>query len=81
MHGYGFLAVFVCALTIRAGERNHEFHDEMHDFSDQIERLLMMLVLVLFGGALANGLLAALTWSDVAFGLAVLLVVRPAGRA
>ncbi|TAJ59576.1 MAG: sodium:proton antiporter [Brevundimonas sp.] len=77
-HGYGFLAVFVCALTIRAGERDHDFHQEMHDFSDQIERLLMMLLLVLFGGALANGLLASLTWVDALIGLAVVFVVRPA---
>jgi NhaP-type Na+/H+ or K+/H+ antiporter len=76
-HGYGFLAVFVCALTIRAGERDHDFHQEMHDFSDQIERLLMMLLLVLFGGALANGLLSALTWTDALIGLAVVFVVRP----
>ena len=77
IHGYGFLAVFVCAVTIRASERDHDFHQEMHDFSDQIERLLMMLLLVLFGGALANGLLAALTWTDALVGLAVVFVVRP----
>lgn len=77
VHGYGFLAVFVCALTIRASERDHDFHAQMHDFSDQIERLLMMLVLVLFGGALANGLFDALTWIDAGIGLAILLIVRP----
>ncbi|MDI1327980.1 MAG: cation:proton antiporter [Brevundimonas sp.] len=76
-HGYGFLAVFVCALTLRAWERDHEFHQEMHDFSDQIERLLMMLLLVLFGGALANGLLVSLTWTDALIGMAVVFVVRP----
>jgi len=77
IHGYGFLAVFVCAVTIRASERDHDFHQEMHDFSDQIERLLMMLLLVLFGGALANGLLSSLTWTDALIGLAVVFVVRP----
>lgn len=76
-HGYGFLAVFICALTIRSGERDHVFHQEMHDFSDQIERLLIMLLLVLFGGALSNGLLDALTWTDALVGLAVVFVVRP----
>lgn len=75
--GYGFLAVFVCALTIRARERHHEFHDELHHFSDQIERLLMLLLLVLFGGALARGLLDALTWQDALVCLAILLLVRP----
>ena len=77
IHGYGFLAVFVCAVMIRDSERDHDFHQEMHDFSDQIERLLMMLLLVLFGGALANGLLASLTWTDALIGLAVVFVVRP----
>jgi NhaP-type Na+/H+ or K+/H+ antiporter len=77
LHGYGFLAVFVCGLTIRAWERDHVFHDEMHRFADQFERLLMMMLLVLFGGAIANGLLAALTWTDIVVGLAILLVVRP----
>lgn len=76
-HGYGFLAVFVCAVTIRGSERDHEFHGEMHDVSDQVERLLMMLLLILFGGAIANGLLASLTWTDALIGLAVVLVVRP----
>ena len=76
-HGYGFLAVFICGLTIWAWERDNDFHKEMHDFSDQFERLLMMLLLVLFGGALANGLLDALTWTDAAIGLVILLVVRP----
>ena len=77
VHGYGFLAVFVCALTIRASERDDDFHEEMHDFAEQIERLLMMLLLVLFGGALANGLLDALTWTDIGIGLAILFIVRP----
>ncbi len=76
-HGYGFLAVFVCALTIRASERHHEFHEELHHFSDQVERLLMLLLLVLFGGALARGLLDALTLQDALVCLAILLLVRP----
>lgn len=77
VHGYGFLAVFVAALTLRKAEREGTFHHQMHELSDQIERLLIMLVLVLFGGALANGLLSSLTWWDALIGLAVLLIVRP----
>ena len=76
-HGYGFLAVFVCALTIRARERHHEFHEDLHHFADQVERLLMLLLLVLFGGALAKGMLDALTWHDALVCLAILLLVRP----
>ena len=29
---------------------------KLHDFAEQCERLLMMLLLVLFGGAVAGGL-------------------------
>jgi NhaP-type Na+/H+ or K+/H+ antiporter len=76
-HGYGFLAVFVSALALRATERDHAFHEAMHDFAEQVERLLMMLVLVLLGGAAAGGLLASLTWKEVAFGLALVFIVRP----
>lgn len=37
----------------------------------------MMLLLVLFGGAIAGGLLAPLTWEAAGLGLLVLCVVRP----
>lgn len=77
-HGYGFLAVFVAALALRSAERDHEYNEELHDFAEQIERLLMMLVLVLFGGAVVTGLFASLTWTDVGVALLILLVVRPA---
>jgi NhaP-type Na+/H+ or K+/H+ antiporter len=76
-HGYGFLAVFVAALALRATERDHQFHEAMHDFAEQVERLLMMLVLVLLGGAVAGGLLDSLTWKEIAFGLALVFVIRP----
>ncbi|MBF0372985.1 MAG: cation:proton antiporter [Alphaproteobacteria bacterium] len=76
-HGYGFLAVFVAALALRKVERSHAYHEKLHGFAEQIERLLMMLLLVLFGGAIAGGLLAPLTWEAAALGLLVLCVVRP----
>ena len=75
--GYGFLAVFVCACSIRASERSHDYHQVLHDFSEQIERLLTVLLLLLFGGAVVGGLLAPLTWQAAAVGLAVVLLVRP----
>lgn len=74
---YGFLAVFVTALTLRHAHRNHDFHREMHDITEQVERLAMMVLLLLFGGALVKGLLAPLTWADVLAAIAILLVVRP----
>jgi NhaP-type Na+/H+ or K+/H+ antiporter len=75
--GYGFLAVFVCALAIRNAERGHEYHQVLHDFVEQVERLLTVLLLVLFGGALVGGLLGPLTWQGAAAGIAVVLLIRP----
>jgi NhaP-type Na+/H+ or K+/H+ antiporter len=79
--GYGFLAVFVAAHTIRHAEHGHEYHQVLHDFSEQIERLLTVLLLLLLGGAVVDGLLAPLTWGAIAVGLALVFVIRPlAGR-
>jgi sodium/hydrogen antiporter len=75
--GYGFLAVFVTALALRASHRDHEFQREMHDITEQIERIAMMVLLLLLGGALVSGLLAALQPIDYLFALLALLVVRP----
>jgi NhaP-type Na+/H+ or K+/H+ antiporter len=77
LHGYGFLAVFIAALVMRQFERNHRYHEELHDFSEGIERLLMTLMLILFGGLLAGGLLGSLTWQAAVVGVVIILVLRP----
>ena len=77
-HGYGFLAVFVAALGIRAAERNHSYHEKLHDFVEQLERLLMMMLLVIFGGAIVAGdLIRALRFEAVMFAIAAIFIIRP----
>ena len=75
--GYGFIAVFVCACTIRAAERTHGLHAVLHTFVEQIERLLTVAVLILLGGAVARGLLEPLTLPDILLAVLILLVIRP----
>lgn len=77
LHGWGFLAVFVCALALRAQERTHGYHGHMHEVIQRLELLLTLLLLMLVGVALADGLLSHLTWQAAAVGLALILVVRP----
>jgi NhaP-type Na+/H+ or K+/H+ antiporter len=78
VRGYGFLAVFVAALALRATEPEHEYHHKLHDFAEELERLMMMVLLVLLGGAMTGGgLFDALTWEAVAFAALALFVVRP----
>ncbi|VXC32690.1 Sodium/hydrogen exchanger family protein [Arthrobacter sp. 9AX] len=77
MEGYGFIAVFVCAVTIRAAERTHGYHRILHSYVQQLERLLTVVILVLLGGAIARGLLDGIGWAELLVALAFLLVVRP----
>lgn len=76
--GYGFLAVFACALTLRSAERGHDYHAHMHEVVERLERLLTLIVLLLLGVALTNGLLADLTWRGAVVGLALVFCIRPA---
>ncbi|AGL19636.1 sodium:proton antiporter [Actinoplanes sp. N902-109] len=75
--GYGFLAVFIAARGIRSAQRSHEYHQVLHEFAEQIERLLTVLLLLLLGGAVVGGLLGPLTWPAALAGLALVFVVRP----
>jgi NhaP-type Na+/H+ or K+/H+ antiporter len=77
VHSYGFLAVFITALSFRHTHREHDFQRDMHDVTEQVERLAMMVLLLLLGGALVSGLLASVTWVDVALAIIILLIVRP----
>ena len=77
-NGYGFVAVFISALALRSVERQHDYHENLHAFSEQIERLAMMVLLVWFGAAIAEGsVFRALSWEVVAATGMILFAVRP----
>jgi len=76
-HGYGFIAVFAAAVSIRNYELHHKYHVRMHAFTDQIERILVAIVLILFGGSLVSGILDKLTWPMALFGIGFVLLIRP----
>ncbi|MFH9397257.1 cation:proton antiporter [Streptomyces sp. NPDC017556] len=78
LHGYGFLAVFATACALRGSEHSHGYHQVMHAFVEQIERLLMALLLFGVGAFVASGGLAALTWRGAAVGVLLHLLIRPA---
>lgn len=81
LHAYGFLAVFACAVAVRGSERFHDYHLELHHFTEQVERLLTVLVLLLLGMSLSDGLLSGLGWRAAAVALLLVLVVRPVAGA
>ena len=74
---YGFVAVFVTAATLRNLGRSVDYARELAGTAGQAESLAMVMVLALFGAALAGGLLAPVTWAGAVFAALVLLAVRP----
>ena len=76
-NGYGFLAVFVAAVTLRSSERDHEFHEPLHAAAESVENLGSALVMVLIGGSIVDGALAPLGWREALVGVAIVALVRP----
>lgn len=78
LHGYGFMAVFFTGLSLRYSENvSGNFKKKMHDFNHEIERLLIVVWIILFGGTIMNGILEMTDWKGVLFSALFVLVVRP----
>jgi NhaP-type Na+/H+ or K+/H+ antiporter len=77
VQGYGFLGVFVAALTLRSVERSHEFHAHLHNFAEEIERLTIAVLLLLLGASFASQFLPYVTGNMLLAALLILLVIRP----
>lgn len=77
VEGYGFLAVFVGAVTARQRENASRYHKISHHFIDQIEQIVLVIVLFGFGAMLASGVLDDLTWTGALIGLTLIFVIRP----
>ena len=78
LHGYGFLAVFFVGISLRYYEKiSGDYKKKMHDFIHEIERLLLVIWIILFGGSLLNGILTLTDWKGIAFALSFVLIIRP----
>ncbi len=78
---YGFLAVFLCARIGRhyARRADQERYAQMpHQFSDQIEKILLALMLVWMGSYLVGGGLTGVRVQEAVAAAALLLIIRPA---
>ncbi|SFB74090.1 sodium/proton antiporter, CPA1 family [Halobiforma haloterrestris] len=75
--GYGFIAVFVAAVAIRDYERSHDYNESLHEISELAEQTVMAIIMLFFGGAIAGGLLGALTVEGVIAAVAIVFLVRP----
>lgn len=81
IEGYGFIAVFIGAVVARQCERRHNLHERTHAFIDQVEKVVLVAILIFFGGLLASGVLDALTWWSALLAGMLVLVLRPVAGA
>ncbi|MEE4289308.1 MAG: sodium:proton antiporter [Erythrobacter sp.] len=77
VEGYGFIAVFVGAVTARQREAANRYHRITHHFIDQVEQIVLVAVLLAFGAMLSSGVLQWLTWPGALVALALVFLVRP----
>ena len=77
VQGYGFIAVFVGAVTARQSEIRSRYHKISHHFIDQIEQIVLVAVLFGFGLMLSSGVLSPLTWPAALVGIGLVFVIRP----
>jgi NhaP-type Na+/H+ or K+/H+ antiporter len=74
--GYGFIGVFVAAYVFRRQEEKHHFNDILHSFTDNLERVIASLILLLMGGLTAQ-FIPYVNWPVVLFAVAFIALVRP----
>ncbi|WP_110570901.1 cation:proton antiporter [Yoonia vestfoldensis] len=76
VEGYGFIGVFMAGLACRRVQKQHHFHKRLHAFSEAIEHVLTVFLLLLLGGVLP-ALWPALDWRHTLIGFGLILIVRP----
>ncbi|MEM9797988.1 MAG: sodium:proton antiporter [Pseudomonadota bacterium] len=79
--GYGFLAVFFATRAGRSNTRgtdNEGYEKFVHHGAEQLEAILLAVLLLWLGTFIGSGALAGLTWAEIGFALALVLIIRPA---
>lgn len=73
--GYGFLAVFVAALSRH--DESDDLRVHLHGFAEQVEAILIAVALIGLGGAIAEGLLSPISLAMIGTVVVFLMVIRP----
>lgn len=75
--GYGFITVFVGACVFRHIESEHEYLTYLHDFSEELEKILVVILFTVAGIYLSQHYLGDFEWYMIPAALAILLIIRP----
>ena len=77
MGGYGFIAVFAAACAFRYQEMAHEYIPILHDFSEELEEILVVAIFVILGIYLTSDFLNDFRWYMIPVALVFLFLIRP----
>ena len=77
LSSYGFIAVFVAACVFRHFESGHKYHNTLHEISEEAERVLVAVLMILIGAYSVSGLMTHMTPSTWLLAAVVVFVVRP----
>ncbi len=75
--GYGFLAVFIGAVTIRQIEPAHYYHKFLYVFIEKVQRILMVIILLGLGAAIGGDLFEPLNPQLILTAIVVTFLIRP----
>lgn len=65
------------ALSLRAAERRHAYHQKLHDFAEEIEHLAPSVLLLVLGASFTSLYLWLVTGPMLLAALLILFVIRP----
>lgn len=76
-HSYGFIAVFVAACTFRSQEKEHKYLNILHDFSEEMETILVAVLFTVAGIYISHHFLNDFRWYMIPAALLIVLIFRP----
>jgi len=74
---YGFISVFVAACFFRHQESVNEYLTAMHDFSEQMERVLVAVLFTFLAVYISHGFVEDFHLTMIPAGLVMLFIIRP----
>jgi NhaP-type Na+/H+ or K+/H+ antiporter len=77
IHAYGFIAVFVAALTLKQQEKQNKMHYEMHNVIEQLEGFLVVAIMFLLGGYIVQDWFGGINIELVIVCIAFIFIIRP----
>ncbi|WP_111671196.1 cation:proton antiporter [Algoriphagus litoralis] len=75
--GYGFIAVFVGALTLRQFDPDHFQHSHLHGFIEKTQRVFTASMILILGIIVGQGILAEVTIEEILITIVIVFIIRP----